>query len=60
MGYNSAACSAVKFGFMFIGITGFWGAPPACVNYNAFRQDLRDGQDMLCVGFGLYYSASII
>jgi len=33
-------------------VGGFWKAPDACVNGGAFRQDERDGQDALRVGFG--------
>ena len=32
-------------------VGGFWKVPPACVNGGAFRQDERDGQDTLRVGF---------
>jgi len=39
------------FGVCFF-VGGFWNAPDACVNGGAFRQDKREGQDALRVGFG--------
>jgi len=39
------------FGVCFF-VGGFWNAPDACVNGGVFRQDEREGQDALRVGFG--------
>ncbi|HJH28109.1 MAG TPA: hypothetical protein C5S51_00145 [Methanosarcinaceae archaeon] len=38
------------FGVCFF-VDGFRNAPDACVNGDAFRQDEREGQDALRVGF---------
>ena len=38
----NSAHSAVNFFFIFVGITGFWKMPAACVNCGAFRQDFQD------------------
>jgi len=38
-------------------VGGFWNAPDACVNGGAFRQDEREGQDALRVGFIFFWLA---
>jgi hypothetical protein len=50
----NSAHSAVNFCFIFVGITGFWKMPAACVNCGAFRQDERDKRDALRVGSTAY------